>query len=90
MVERKLESLIKRFGLTEESFFKALSNSYSQKRYKKFISRILNIDDYLLFKKMMIKKNKELEYQAMKMVNKDEKEPIDKYEADLHYAIALS
>lgn len=38
----------------------------------------------------MIKKNKELEYQAMKMVNKDEKEPIDKYEADLHYAIALS
>lgn len=89
MVEKNLEKLISTLSIEPEILFGALQSSYRYVEYRPFIAEILNSDDFLLFKQMMVKKNKELEYETM-MFMKENVQGVDKEEADLQYAIALS
>ncbi len=58
MIEKKLEELIGNLGITNEQLLQALQESYLVVKYKSFIENILSTDDFMLFKKMMIRKNK--------------------------------
>ena len=57
------------FNISNETMYLALLAMMKNNSYKPFIESVLNTDDFLLFKKMMIKKNKQLEnetYEFMK------------------------
>lgn len=41
------------------------------KNYRSFIEQLLSTDDFLLFKKMMVAKNKELEYETLQYMQKN-------------------
>lgn len=60
---------MKKFNITPELLFVALKDKYDDKKYRWFISNILNTDNFILFKKMMIKRNRLIEYECLKLMN---------------------
>jgi hypothetical protein len=40
------------------------------KKHKKYFEQLLIVDNFLVFKKLMLKRNKELEYEALKELQK--------------------
>ena len=68
-MEKKIKEVMKYFNISNETMYLALLAMMKNNSYKPFIESVLNADDFLLFKKMMIKKNKQLEnetYEFMK------------------------
>jgi hypothetical protein len=46
----------------------------SRKQHRKIFEQILIVDNFLVFKKLMVKRNKELEIEALKELDKNESE----------------
>ena len=57
IVEDKLEGFCAEFGIGHEDFVRACSK-ISNRLHKKCIDQIIAVDNFLLFKKMMIARNK--------------------------------
>ena len=89
LVESKLEQFMTEIGLTEEEFYRGVELAYRTQTYSNFVEQLLSLEDFELFKRMMIKTNKKLEYEQQKYYG----EKVDNYEsekAELEYAIELS
>ena len=64
--------LIAEMGITREQFFSACQKSDSNPTHKRITQQILSVDDFLAFKKMMIKKNMQINEIALKELMKNE------------------
>ncbi|KAJ1625087.1 ADP-ribosylation factor-like 2-binding protein, partial [Pavlovales sp. CCMP2436] len=61
MVDSLLEFHLSDMGVTQEQFFAALASNPRTILAKQLLEQLLVIDDFLSFKKMMVKRNAELE-----------------------------
>ena len=61
-------------GVTEEQFLDACEKASMNPLHKKIVDQITAVDNFLAFKKLMVKRNQELNEQALEMLkNKDKK-----------------
>ena len=59
-------------GITREQFFAALETSDANPVHHRITQQILSVDDFMSFKRMMIKKNMQINEIAMKEMMKQE------------------
>jgi hypothetical protein len=67
LVEELLEVLIKDLGVTEEQFVISCEKAAKNPQYARIVNQILAVDNFIAFKKLMVKRNNELNQQAMAM-----------------------
>lgn len=92
-------------GITEEQFMKAVENGVKFENHKKVFEQLLIVENFLVFKKLMLKRNKELELEAMKALEQQEasnpvnqatnarnleRKKLETEQAQLEHAIAMS
>lgn len=70
MVENLLEFHLNEMGVTTLQFHEAIASNPSSTLSKQVLEQLLVVDDFLSFKKMMVKRNAELEAEAMSMLQK--------------------
>lgn len=63
-----VDSMVQELGISDELLEKCLMKGLRSKQHKLF-EQILVVDNFLAFKKIMVKKNKELELEAVKQMN---------------------
>ena len=67
IVERHLNSKLAEFGIGEETFYEACeSNRFKNDINKNVYMQMVAMDDFLTFKKLMVRRNMELELEAVK------------------------
>ena len=67
MIETKLEAYIQDLGISQQDF--VLAQSRAQTRiHKSILQQILAVEDFMLFKKMMVNKNIQMNKEAMKQM----------------------
>jgi len=59
--------LIAELGVTDEQFMQACSKASENPIHKKIVDQLSAVDDFVAFKKLMVKKNIELQNQAIQM-----------------------
>lgn len=70
--------------MTEEQFMEACEKASANPLHKKIVDQITAVDNFIAFKKLMVKRNAELNEQALAMLSKkDKKEKKDKTLASL-------
>ena len=65
LVDELLCELVAEMGITREQFKAACEQSASNPTHHRIVQQILNVDDFEAFKKMMIKKNMQINEIAM-------------------------
>jgi hypothetical protein len=68
LIDSLLGSNLQAIGVTEEQFVDACQQGANQEVNKLVFGQILAVDDFLTFKKMMVKRNVELNIEAMEML----------------------
>ncbi len=68
MVEELLGELMAELGVTQEQFMSACQTASSNPLHKKIVDQITAVENFMAFKKLMIKRNTELNQEAMKMM----------------------
>jgi len=66
-VDELLCELIAELGVTDEQFMQACSKASENPIHKKIVDQLSAVDDFVAFKKLMVKKNIELQNQAIQM-----------------------
>jgi hypothetical protein len=92
LLEEKVDYLIALLDISEDQFIRASMCIYADKRYRNFVEELFSAEDFAFFKKMMHKKNRQLERELRKFNSKKEgniREEVDD-EAELNYALELS
>ncbi len=64
--------------ITQEMFLEACDKAQSDPRHQKIVQQILAVEDFLTFKKLMAKRNAELNAEALKMMLQKEKDALMK------------
>ncbi len=64
--------------ITQEMFLEACDKAQSDPRHAKIVQQILAVEDFLTFKKLMAKRNAELNAEALKVMLEKEKEALFK------------
>lgn len=72
MVDDLLSELMSELGVTEEQFMEACEKASANPLHKKIVDQITAVDNFIAFKKLMVKRNAELNEQAMAMLTKKE------------------
>jgi len=98
MVELLLESICIELGATHEMFFKVVKAGLRNPKHKKYFEQILATLNFMSFKKLMIKRNKELELEALQMLHNEGHVQIEDVQqatrdrdlAEIEHAIAVS
>ena len=72
IVDDLLCELIAEMDITREQFFAALEQSSNNQNHYRITQQILSVDDFMSFKRMMIKKNVQINEIAMKELMKNE------------------
>ena len=105
-----VENMLNELEIPQEKFVEVIRKGVEDTHYQKLFQQFFNAENYELFKKIMFKKYKELELEAMQELNEIDKLKvgyeadqirreneaeihrvmIEKEEADLEHAIALS
>lgn len=67
MVEGLLEELMKDLGVTDEQFVLSCEKAAKNPLHAKIVDQILAVDNFIAFKKLMVKRNNEMDHQAMAM-----------------------
>mmetsp|Transcript_13369 Transcript_13369/g.22755 ORF Transcript_13369/g.22755 Transcript_13369/m.22755 type:complete len:214 (+) Transcript_13369:29-670(+) len=98
LIDEKLDTFCAEFGISYEVFVQACSK-ISNKLHKKCIDQIISVDNFLMFKRMMILRNTKLNQQALlQLQTKGDAVPkaceikanYDAEEAELEQALAES
>lgn len=92
LLEEKIDYLIALLDISEDQFLRASMIIYADRRYRNFVEELFSAEDFLFFKKMMHKKNRQLERELRKFnlkATNNIKEDNDD-EAELQYALELS
>lgn len=67
MIEAMMEQLMQDIGVDDEEYLrKIIEIGLKNKKHKKYFEQLLVVENFLVFKKLMLKRNKELEYEALK------------------------
>jgi len=69
LVDEQLEEYITEIGIPPAEFVKACQAAVSN-GHKKTIAQILAVEDFALFKKMMVNRNKAMNQEAMEVLKK--------------------
>lgn len=93
-VEAVLTSNLENLGLTSEIFFQACVSGRNSRNVNKAVyDKVIAMDDFLTFKKIMVKRNTELELELMKayrnMPNHDSASGVEEDEEDEELQAAL-
>ena len=67
LVEGLLEELMKDLGVSDSQFVQACEKASKNPVHQKIVDQIMAVDNFLSFKKLMVKRNNELNAQAMAM-----------------------
>lgn len=91
MVDSLLELHLSEMGVSQSQFFQTLAKNPHAKRSKQILEQLLVIDDFLSFKKMMGKRNAELEAEVLNMIKNyaDPPSPICGADDDYDYELQL-
>jgi len=65
MVEGLLEELMRELGVTDEQFVQACEKAAKNPIHKKIVDQIMAVDNFTAFKRLMIKRNTELNQQVL-------------------------
>ncbi len=99
VIDTLLENLCQELNISPELFVKACNKGVKTPAHRRIFEQVIACDNFLSFKKLMIKRNRELEAEALKMMQQEEEaitqEEVDtafmkRDEAELEHAIALS
>lgn len=72
LVEELIGELLAELGVTQEQFMAACQKAESNPIHKKIVDQIVAVENFMAFKKLMCKRNAELNSQAMKMLQKQQ------------------
>ena len=78
IVDELLCELMAELEITQEMFLEACDKAQSDPRHQKIVQQILAVEDFLTFKKLMAKRNAELNAEALKMMLQKEKDALMK------------
>lgn len=70
IVEDLLEELMTELGVSNEQFVEACQRAEANPIHKKVVDQIMAVENFLAFKKLMLKRNQELNRQAVEMFAK--------------------
>lgn len=70
IVEDLLEELMRELGVSDEQFVEACQKAEKNPVHKKIVDQIMAVDNFLAFKKLMVRRNQELNRQAIEMFAK--------------------
>ena len=70
IVEELLGELMAELGVTDTQFLEACEKAEGNPIHKKIVDQIVAVENFLAFKKLMVKRNQELNKQAMEMFAK--------------------
>jgi hypothetical protein len=70
IVEDLIGELIAELGVTQEIFMTACDTAEGNPIHKKIVDQIVAVDNFVAFKKLMCKRNSELNKQAIAMLKK--------------------
>lgn len=100
MIDRMLDNLCREITITPELFAQAYDRGLRTPTHKRIFEQIMACDNFLSFKKLMLKRNRELEEESLKMLQQEETnvsyadEMVEaaqrKAQAEMELAIALS
>ena len=68
--------------ITQEQFLEACDKASSNPKHHKIVSQIMAVENFVSFKKLMIKRNTELNEEALKMMLQKEQEQLKKKAAE--------
>jgi len=69
MVDDLLSELMAELGVTQEQFIISCEKASTNPLHKKIVDQITAVDNFVPFKRLMVKRNTELNEQAMKMIS---------------------
>ena len=98
VVENLLENICIELGATHEMFYQVVKTGLKNPKHKKYFEQIIATLNFMSFKKLMIKRNKELELEALEMLHSEgnannedlQKATFNKDQAEVEAAIAFS
>jgi len=98
MVDDLLSAFIEDIQVSQEDFGKAVLVGVNIPDYKEYFDQLFSVDSFLVFKKQMVRRNKELEIEALEAMEKEnmkdgedeERFALEKEKADIDYALELS
>ena len=93
IVEDLIGELLAELGVDQDIFMQACAKAEKNPLHKKIVDQIVAVDNFVAFKKLMCKRNAELNSQAMKLMEKKEEEkegkkPVEPEEAEKEPTIA--
>lgn len=69
MVDDLLSELMAELGVSQDQFLSACEKASANPLHRKIVDQITAVDNFVAFKKLMVKRNTELNEQAMRMIN---------------------
>lgn len=103
MIEKMLEDLLKEINISEEKFMEQLEKGLKVEPHRRIFEQLLIVDNFIVFKKLMLKRNKELELEALRALEQQEAEKtragqdvniertkLEAEKAQIEHAIAMS
>ena len=72
-VEELIGCLLAELGVTQEQFLEACEKATKNPIHKKIVDQIVAVDNFVAFKKLMCKRNAELNLQAMRAMEEAQK-----------------
>lgn len=76
MIEKMLEELLLEINITEEKFMAQVERGLKAESHKRIFDQLLVVDNFIVFKKLMVKRNKELEFEVMRALEQQEMEKL--------------
>ncbi|EAS02105.3 ARF-like 2-binding protein BART protein (macronuclear) [Tetrahymena thermophila SB210] len=87
LIEGMIETLMAEIGIDEQKLLQYIEIGLKSPHHKKVFEQLLIVDNFLVFKKLMVKRNKELELEALKeMMKNEQEEPVPEDEEKLKLA----
>jgi hypothetical protein len=72
MVDDLLTELMSELGVSQDQFMNACDKASLNPLHRKIVDQITAVDNFVAFKKLMVKRNTELNEQAIRMIAGDE------------------
>lgn len=66
-----LEKFINEIGVNRDQFLDVIKTGVANKQHKRIFEQLLLIDNFIVFKKLMVKRNKQLELECLKELKGD-------------------
>ncbi len=68
MVDELLCELMAELEITQEQFLEAFEKAQTDPKHLKIVGQIMAVENFMAFRKLMIKRNTELNEEALKMM----------------------